>query len=72
MNFFTKKQREELMTKYCDLYGATLMNLINQVGAEHVVDCNILRRTKSIMETAIQKPQDIVYFHKKLMKMREA
>lgn len=66
------KKRIELTVKYCDLYGATLLNLIDQAGESNVVDLKILEKTKDIMQSAIKTPEDIVFHHNKLMEMRGA
>lgn len=66
------RKRLDLTVKYCDLYGATLMNLIDQAGAQNVVDASILNKAKTIMDSAIKTPNDIIFHHSKLMEMRGA
>ena len=63
-----KRKRRELETKYFDLWGATLTELLVKSG----VDLSILKVTDEIMQKAITCPDDIVLCHKKLMSMRGA
>lgn len=67
-----EKKRMDLTTKYCDLWGATLLNLITQAGAQNVIDNSILDKTQKIMDGAIKNTNDIVFHHKKLMQLRSA
>ena len=62
----------ELVCRYYDLWTATLLNLIEQVGIENVIDQTFIEKTNEIMRTKIKTKRDIDYFHKKLMEMRAA
>lgn len=65
-----EKKRLELVTKFCDLFGATLMNLIEQAGIHNVIPDSIIKKTQEIINGAIKTPEDIIYHHKKLMEQR--
>lgn len=67
-----EKKRIELTTKYCDLWGATLLNLITQAGLYSVIDKRIIEKTQEIMDGAIHNTKDIDFHHKKLMELRSA
>lgn len=60
----------ELVCRYYELWTATLLNLIEQVGIENVIDKSFIDRTNEIMRTKIKTKRDINYFHKKLMESR--
>lgn len=62
------RKNDELMLKYYDLWGATLLNLVTQAG----IDPELIKKTDEIVKNAIKKPQDVMFHHKKLTELRSA
>lgn len=58
------------ITKYYDLWAATFLNVIEQVGIENVIDKSFIDKTNEIMKQAVRNKKDLQYYHKKLVESR--